>query len=94
MFLANLSHEENQPVHLKLRDPALAISLNYREYASPETRYCPAGVYEIVEENGRPALRINAANCVQCKTCDIKDPGQNIEWTCPEGGSGPNYGAM
>ena len=94
VFLANLSHEENQPVHLKLRDPALAISLNYREYASPETRYCPAGVYEIVEENGRPELRINAANCVQCKTCDIKDPGQNIEWTCPEGGSGPNYGAM
>ena len=94
VFLANLSHEENQPVHLKLRDPELAISLNYREYASPETRYCPAGVYEIVEENGRPELRINAANCVQCKTCDIKDPGQNIEWTCPEGGSGPNYGAM
>ena len=94
VYLANISHEENQPVHLLLRDPARAISVNYREYASPETRYCPAAVYEITEKDGQPELHINAANCLQCKTCDIKDPTQNIEWVCPEGGSGPNYGAM
>ena len=95
VFLANVSHEENQPAHLKLRDPALAIDLNYAQYASPETRYCPAGVYEIVQQNGgKPRLQINAANCIHCKTCDIKDPTQNIQWNCPEGGSGPNYGAM
>ena len=94
VFLANVSHEENQPVHLQLADPQAAIDINLREYASPETRYCPAGVYEIVQENGSPKLQINAANCVHCKTCDIKDPTQNITWVCPEGGSGPNYGAM
>ena len=94
VFLANVSHEENQPVHLQLADPQAAIGINLREYASPETRYCPAGVYEIVQENGSPKLQINAANCVHCKTCDIKDPTQNITWVCPEGGSGPNYGAM
>lgn len=94
VFLANLSHEENQPVHLQLKQPDLAISINLHEYAAPETRYCPAGVYEIVEEQGKPQLQINAANCVHCKSCDIKDPAQNINWVCPEGGSGPNYGAM
>ena len=94
VFLANVSYEENQPVHLQLADPQAAIGINLREYASPETRYCPAGVYEIVQENGSPKLQINAANCVHCKTCDIKDPTQNITWVCPEGGSGPNYGAM
>lgn len=94
VFLANVSHEENQPVHLTLRDSEAAIDVNFRQYASPETRYCPAAVYEIIEEEGRPRLQINAANCVHCKTCDIKDPGQNINWVCPEGGSGPNYGAM
>ncbi len=94
VFLANVSHEENQPSHLQLRNPNLAIDVNYREYASPETRYCPAGVYEIVEEGGEPRLQINAANCVHCKTCDIKDPTQNITWVCPEGGGGANYAEM
>ena len=94
VFLANVSHEEDQPSHLLLRDPQTMIDVNYKEYASPETRYCPAGVYEIHEENGSPRLHINAANCIHCKTCDIKDPTQNITWVCPEGGSGPNYGAM
>ena len=92
--LANVAHEENQPVHLRLRHPRLMLDVNAAEYASPETRYCPAGVYEIVQENGVSRLQINAANCVHCKTCDIKDPTQNIEWTCPEGGGGANYGAM
>ena len=92
--LANVAHEENQPVHLRLRHPRLMLDVNWEEYASPETRYCPAGVYEIVHENGAARLQINAANCVHCKTCDIKDPTQNIEWTCPEGGGGANYGAM
>ncbi|MFC3874032.1 electron transfer flavoprotein-ubiquinone oxidoreductase [Neisseria musculi] len=94
VFLANLSHEENQPTHLKLKNPQTMVDVNLKEYAAPETRYCPAGVYEIVEENGRPRLQINAQNCVHCKTCDIKDPTQNIRWVCPEGGSGPNYGMM
>ncbi|PIT48888.1 electron transfer flavoprotein-ubiquinone oxidoreductase [Snodgrassella alvi] len=94
VFLAGISHDENQPVHLKLHNPELAISVNHREYASPETRYCPAGVYEIIEKAGEPHLQINAQNCVHCKTCDIKDPTQNINWVCPEGGSGPNYAEM
>ncbi|ORF06562.1 electron transfer flavoprotein-ubiquinone oxidoreductase [Snodgrassella alvi] len=94
VYLASISHDENQPVHLKLNNPELAISVNYREYASPETRYCPAGVYEIVDQAGEPHLQINAQNCVHCKTCDIKDPEQNINWICPEGGSGPNYAEM
>lgn len=94
VFLANLSHEENQPVHLKLANPQLALDVNKADYASPETRYCPAAVYEIVEAEGKLALQINAQNCVHCKTCDIKDPTQNITWVCPEGGSGPHYGAM
>lgn len=94
VFLANVSHEENQPSHLQLKNPRLAIDVNMREYASPETRYCPAGVYEMVHENHEPRLQINAANCIHCKTCDIKDPTQNITWVCPEGSGGPNYGAM
>ena len=94
VFLANIDHAENQPTHLILRNPHTMIDINYAQYASPETRYCPAAVYEIIEEAGKPRLQINAQNCVHCKTCDIKDPTQNINWVCPEGGSGPNYGAM
>lgn len=94
VFLANTAHDESQPDHLTLKNPQVMIDVNLAEYASPETRYCPAGVYEIVEENAKPRLQINAANCVHCKTCDIKDPTQNINWVCPEGGGGPNYGAM
>ncbi|MDA8253911.1 MAG: 4Fe-4S dicluster domain-containing protein, partial [Rhodospirillales bacterium] len=92
VFISNTNHEENQPPHLRLRDPALAVSVNWERYRSPETRYCPAGVYEIVgaEENA-PRLQINAQNCVHCKTCDIKDPTQNINWVTPEGGGGPVY---
>jgi electron-transferring-flavoprotein dehydrogenase len=92
VFLSNTNHEENQPAHLKLRDPALAIDVNLRLYDAPEQRYCPAGVYEIVrDEGGTPRMQINAQNCVHCKTCDIKDPRQNIDWVVPEGGGGPNY---
>jgi electron-transferring-flavoprotein dehydrogenase len=92
VFISNTNHEENQPVHLRLRDPDTAITVNWTEYRSPETRYCPAGVYEIVgEETPTPRLQINAQNCVHCKTCDIKDITQNIDWTTPEGGGGPSY---
>lgn len=92
VFLTQSHHEENQPCHLKLKNPAVAIDINYKLFASPETRYCPAGVYEIrYDENQQPIFQINAANCIQCKACDIKDPTQNIVWTPPEGGSGPNY---
>ena len=95
VYLSNTNHEENQRCHLQLKDAAVAIAINYKRYASPETRYCPAGVYEIVgEETGAPKLQINAQNCVHCKTCDIKDPTQNINWQVPEGGGGPNYPAM
>ena len=94
VYLSNTFHEENQPCHLKLRDKTLAISVNYREYDSPETRYCPAAVYEIIEGNAGPKLQINAQNCIHCKTCDIKDPRQNITWTAAEGGGGPNYVGM
>ncbi len=94
VYLSNTFHEENQPCHLKLRDRSLAISLNYQQYASPETRYCPAGVYEIVNGTHGLQLQINAQNCLHCKTCDIKDPEQNIKWTAPEGGGGPNYVGM
>lgn len=94
VYLTNTYHEENQPCHLKLRDPALAIAVNYQEYASPESRYCPAAVYEIVEDEAGPRLQINAQNCIHCKTCDIKDPRQNIVWEAPEGGGGPNYQSM
>jgi len=96
VFISNTNHEENQPPHLQLKDPALAIAVNYALYDSPEQRYCPAGVYEIVgeAEQGKPRLQINAQNCVHCKTCDIKDPRQNINWVVPEGGGGPNYPNM
>jgi len=95
VFISNTNHEEDQPPHLKLRDPAKAISVNWEIYRSPEERYCPAGVYEIVEdEGGAKRLQINAQNCVHCKTCDIKDPLQNIDWVVPEGGGGPNYPNM
>jgi len=95
VFISNTNHEENQPVHLQLKDPAKAIDVNWNVYRSPETRYCPAGVYEIVgAELGDPRLQINAQNCVHCKTCDIKDPTQNIVWVAPEGGGGPNYSGM
>jgi electron-transferring-flavoprotein dehydrogenase len=96
VFVSNTNHEENQPAHLKLADPAKAIAVNLALYDAPETRYCPAGVYEIVREGegGAPRLQINAQNCVHCKTCDIKDPTQNITFTVPEGGGGPNYPNM
>jgi electron-transferring-flavoprotein dehydrogenase len=94
VFISNTNHEEDQPIHLRLREPARAIAVNWEKYRSPETRYCPAGVYEIVgAEDNQPRLQINAQNCVHCKTCDIKDPTQNIDWTTPEGGGGPSYPA-
>ena len=88
------NHEENQPNHLTLRDHNTPVNLNLMDYEGPETRYCPAGVYEYVEENNQQRLQINSQNCVHCKTCDIKDPTQNIEWVTPEGGGGPNYPNM
>jgi electron-transferring-flavoprotein dehydrogenase len=94
VFLSNTNHEENQPVHLKLADPAIPITVNLPVWAEPAQRYCPAGVYEIVEEAGDKRFQINAQNCVHCKTCDIKDPSQNINWVVPEGGGGPNYPNM
>jgi len=96
VFLSNTNHEENQPVHLQLRDAAVPVNVNLKLYDGPEQRYCPAGVYEFVaaEEGGGRRLQINAQNCVHCKTCDIKDPGQNIHWVPPEGGGGPNYPGM
>lgn len=94
VYLANTTHDEAQPVHLRLRDPDLAVAHNLAVYGGPEAIYCPVGVYEFVDEGAGPRLRINASNCVHCKTCDIKDPRQNIRWTVPEGGSGPNYPNM
>jgi len=96
VFLSNTNHEENEPCHLQLADPEKAIKLNLAVYDSPEQRYCPAGVYEIVRDlnNENPRLQINAQNCVHCKTCDIKDPSQNITWVAPQGGEGPNYPNM
>jgi len=94
VFLSNTNHEENQPAHLQLRDDSVPIKINLAEYDAPEQRYCPAGVYEIIETDGKPQLQINAQNCVHCKTCDIKDPTQNIHWTVPEGGGGPSYPNM
>ncbi|BBF70309.1 electron transfer flavoprotein-ubiquinone oxidoreductase [Sphingomonas bisphenolicum] len=95
VFLSNTNHEEDQPVHLQLKDPAIPISYNLPLYDEPAQRYCPAGVYEVVgQEEGNPRFQINAQNCVHCKTCDIKDPTQNINWVVPEGGGGPNYPNM
>ena len=94
VFLANTGHEEDQTSHLTLRDAAIPISINLPKYDAPEQRYCPANVYEIVEVGGEKQLHINDANCVHCKTCDIKDPTQNILWKTPEGGSGPHYSGM
>ena len=97
VFISNTNHEEDQPSHLKLKDPAVAIALNWKLYQSPEQRYCPAGVYEVLDDPAAPEgkrLQINAQNCVHCKTCDIKDPGQNINWVVPQGGGGPNYPNM
>jgi len=96
VFLSNTRHEEDQPCHLHLKDAAIAIDVNLKLYDSPESRYCPAAVYEIIKDGDKnsPRLQINAANCVHCKTCDIKDPLQNIDWTPPEGSDGPNYSGM
>ena len=94
VFLSSTNHEEDQPSHLVLKDESIPIDFNLPEYDEPAQRYCPAGVYEVVEENGRSRFQINAANCVHCKTCDIKDPQQNIVWVVPEGGGGPNYPGM
>jgi len=94
VFISNTNHEEDQPVHLTLKDVDIPVRVNLADYAGPEQRYCPAGVYEFVEEGGQPRLQINAQNCVHCKTCDIKDPMQNINWVVPEGGGGPNYPNM
>ncbi len=94
VFISATNHEENQPVHLTLKDASVPVAINLARYDGPEARYCPAGVYEFVEENGGKRLQINAANCVHCKTCDIKDPTQNINWVVPEGGGGPNYPNM
>ena len=94
VFVSNTNHEEDQPVHLVLRDPSIPIRVNLPDYAEPAQRYCPAGVYEVIEEAGVARFQINAQNCVHCKTCDIKDPAQNITWVTPEGGGGPNYSNM
>jgi len=95
VFLSNTHHEENQPVHLTLKDATTPVAINLNQYAGPEARYCPAGVYEFVKnDDGTHRLHINASNCVHCKTCDIKDPTQNIVWIAPEGGGGPNYARM
>ncbi|RDU97782.1 electron transfer flavoprotein-ubiquinone oxidoreductase [Trinickia dinghuensis] len=95
VFLSNTNHEENQPAHLTLKDAGVPVQVNWKDYAGPESRYCPAGVYEFVaDETAGQRLQINAQNCVHCKTCDIKDPTQNIVWVAPEGGGGPNYSNM
>ena len=95
VFVSNTNHEENQPAHLTLKNSQVPTEINLAEYAGPEQRYCPAGVYEFVpDKDDKPRLQINAQNCVHCKTCDIKDPTQNIVWVTPEGGGGPNYVGM
>ncbi|MFZ2660387.1 MAG: electron transfer flavoprotein-ubiquinone oxidoreductase [Rhodoferax sp.] len=95
VFVSNTNHEENQPAHLTLKDASVPVQINLAKYAGPESRYCPAGVYEFVKnDDGSERLQINAQNCVHCKTCDIKDPTQNIVWVTPEGGGGPNYAGM
>ena len=94
VFLSSTNHEEDQPPHLVVKDLGLQKSSEHDVFAGPSTRYCPAGVYEWIEEGGSPKYVINAQNCVHCKTCDIKDPNQNITWVPPEGGGGPNYPNM
>jgi electron-transferring-flavoprotein dehydrogenase len=94
VFLSNTNHEEEQPCHLQLKDASVPVAVNLAQYDAPEQRYCPAGVYEIVQEEAGPRLQINAQNCVHCKTCDIKDPTQNINWVVPQGGEGPIYQGM
>ena len=94
VFLSNTNHEENQPTHLILRDKSIPIAVNLAKYDGPEVRFCPAGVYEYLKIEGETHFKINAQNCVHCKTCDIKDPNQNIDWVVPEGGGGPNYPNM
>ncbi len=95
VFLSSTNHDEDQPSHLTLKDAAVPVDVNLKEYAGPEARYCPAGVYEFVGvDEGNPRLQVNAQNCVHCKTCDIKDPTQNIVWVAPQGGGGPNYAGM
>ena len=94
VFLSNTNHEENQPAHLILKDENVPMAINHPDYDGPEARFCPSGVYEYVENQGKTRLQINAQNCIHCKTCDIKDPTQNIKWTVPEGGGGPNYPNM
>jgi electron-transferring-flavoprotein dehydrogenase len=96
VFLSSTNHEEDQPCHLQLKDDSVPISVNLATYDAPEQRFCPAGVYEILrdENGGNPRLQINAQNCVHCKTCDIKDPTQNINWVVPQGGEGPTYPNM
>jgi len=95
VFISNTNHEEQQPAHLTLKDASVPVNVNLTTYAGPEARYCPAGVYEFVKnEDNSDRLQINAQNCVHCKTCDIKDPTQNIVWVTPEGGGGPNYAGM
>jgi len=94
VFLSGTNHEDNQPVHLKLTDPSMPINVNLPEYAEPAQRYCPVGVYEVITENNESRFQINSQNCIHCKTCDIKDPSQNITWVTPEGGGGPTYPNM
>ncbi|MEZ5637537.1 MAG: electron transfer flavoprotein-ubiquinone oxidoreductase [Burkholderiaceae bacterium] len=95
VFISNTNHEEQQPAHLTLKDASVPVNINLAKYAGPEARYCPAGVYEFVkDDDNKDRLQINAQNCVHCKTCDIKDPTQNIVWVTPEGGGGPNYAGM
>ena len=95
MFLTATNHEEDQPCHLQLADPNIPINSNLPLFDEPAQRYCPAGVYEVMEEeDGSKRFQINAQNCIHCKTCDIKDPAQNINWVVPEGNGGPNYGNM
>jgi electron-transferring-flavoprotein dehydrogenase len=94
VFISNTNHTEHQPAHLTLKNPAVPVDINLAKYAGPESRYCPAGVYEYINDTNGDRLQINAQNCVHCKTCDIKDPTQNIVWVTPEGGGGPNYPNM
>ncbi len=94
VFLSNTNHEEDQPCHLTLADASIPIDRNLPDYDEPAQRYCPAGVYEVVEDDQGKRFQINAQNCVHCKTCDIKDPAQNITWVSPEGFGGPNYPNM